>query len=495
MSHYDLVIIGAGPSGLALAQCCSSLNKRILVIDRESDVGGCHRVRRVPVKYNNKTEMLFTEHGPRVYSSTYKTFIDLLHDLDLSFYDFFTPYNFTISSIGGEAVWSILSTYELIQFAIAFVTLLVNETSSKSTSVKTFMISKGFQNKSMDAIDRICRLTDGASSENYTLFEFLQLFNQHFFYKIYQPTQPNDTGLFNIWKQRLIRRGVDFKFNTKITSIQLKDNLIDNIKTENDEKISGDCFVIATPPSNLVELLDSNKTIQQSFGDFNTLKKWANDTRYIEYISATFHWDVELNLSKIWGFPKTEWGVAFVVLSDYIKFQEPCSKTVISLAVTIHDVKSSRLNKLPDDCTESELLEEMMYQLKASFPNIPNPTFSLMSPGVYFDKGVGKWISTDTAFITTTQQPFLKSQSNIFKNFYTLGVHNGHHKYPFTSLEAAVSNGVALSYELYPELQSKYTIKSITTFLDFLTILIVILAIYIYYNYNKNKDVFGRYKK
>lgn len=52
---YDLVIIGGGPSGLSLAQkCCKS--KKILIIDKENDIGGCHRVRRI---LNN----LFTEHG------------------------------------------------------------------------------------------------------------------------------------------------------------------------------------------------------------------------------------------------------------------------------------------------------------------------------------------------------------------------------------------------------------------------------------------------
>ena len=28
---FDLIIIGAGPAGLALAQCCSNLNQKILI--------------------------------------------------------------------------------------------------------------------------------------------------------------------------------------------------------------------------------------------------------------------------------------------------------------------------------------------------------------------------------------------------------------------------------------------------------------------------------
>jgi len=105
-NEYDLVIVGAGPSGLALAQCYSKISNKILIIDKEQDIGGCHRVRRIK---NSSNELLFTEHGPRIYSDTYTVFISLLKDMNLNFYDLFTEYNFTISQIGGETVWSTLT--------------------------------------------------------------------------------------------------------------------------------------------------------------------------------------------------------------------------------------------------------------------------------------------------------------------------------------------------------------------------------------------------
>jgi flavin-dependent dehydrogenase len=61
---YDLIVIGTGPCGLALAQSCCKLNLKILVIDQEASIGGCHRCRRVYVPEVN--EYLFTEHGPRI---------------------------------------------------------------------------------------------------------------------------------------------------------------------------------------------------------------------------------------------------------------------------------------------------------------------------------------------------------------------------------------------------------------------------------------------
>jgi len=38
--------------------------------------------------------------------------------------------------------------------------------------------NNNFSLKAFDYFDRLCRLTDGAASERYTLYEFLQLINQ-----------------------------------------------------------------------------------------------------------------------------------------------------------------------------------------------------------------------------------------------------------------------------------------------------------------------------
>jgi len=83
--NYDLVIIGAGPAGLSFAQCCKNLNLKILIIDREKTIGGCHRVRREFI--NN--EYIFTEHGPRVYFNNFVNLKMLLNEMNINFNDIF----------------------------------------------------------------------------------------------------------------------------------------------------------------------------------------------------------------------------------------------------------------------------------------------------------------------------------------------------------------------------------------------------------------------
>lgn len=475
---YDMVIVGAGPAGLALAQCCSSIGKRVLLIDREYDVGGCHRVRR----YRD----FFTEHGPRIYSTTYKVFITLLRDMGLDFYDLFTPYNFTISDIGNQTVWKTLSYSELFTLAIEFIKLLFNNDYGIDITMATFMKVNSFGSKSFELIDRICRLTDGADASKYTLNEFLQLFNQQYFHKIYQPKYPNDNGLFKLWKRHLYNSDVDMLLGYNVDRI-IRDpysgTISDIVITQRDHAtntvsesilVSGGNFVMAVPPLHLIDILsNSDKSVQNCWGDFDLLRKWAFHTAYIEYVSLTFHWDYPLDLPKIYGFPKTSWGLAYIVLSDYMDFDSIDSRTVISLAITITD-KPNANGKTADQSNYQELVNETFAQLRQSFPQIPKPSRILLSPGVYHDGA--RWISRDTAFITSANADYLPFTGSI-SNLFSVGTHNGKHIYRFTSMESAVTNAVAMAHYLYPELQSKYPITSGITVRYVLVVSIVLLAI------------------
>ena len=477
-TKYDIIIIGGGPAGLALAQCYLKINNNILIIDKENDVGGCHRVRRV---YNNNlNESLFSEHGPRIYSDTYKVFISLLNDMNLNFYDLFIKYNFQIAQIGGETVWNTLSYTELFILTIEFLKLLFNDNYANNLTMENFLLSNNFSEKSINLIDRICRLTDGAGIDKYTLNEFLQLFNQQIFYSLYQPKSPNDNGLFNLWKNYLLKNNVKFLLNSKVTQLIHNNNKIQSIIVNN-EQIYCDKLIIATPPLNIVELLEKsqNDIIKNSFGDFNKLKIWANHTAYIDYISITFHWNTKLDLPKVYGFPKTSWGIAYIVLSDYMSFNEAASQTVISAAITITDKLSNTINKTANQSNDkNEIINETFNQLKESFPNLPLPTISLLSPGIYYDTDLQKWTSIDTAYISNIDKDVnLDFSSKTISNLFNVGTHNNKSLYKFTSLESAVTNAVKLSHILDPRLSEIFPITSSLTTRDFIIMFILIISI------------------
>jgi hypothetical protein len=78
-------------------------------------------------------------------------------------------------------------------------------------------------------------LTDGASSEKYSLNKFFQLINQQFLHTIYQPKVPNDNGMFKSWKQKLIKNNVEILLDTSVITLNGNIDKVDSIKVSNNK--------------------------------------------------------------------------------------------------------------------------------------------------------------------------------------------------------------------------------------------------------------------
>ena len=496
--HYDLIIVGAGPAGLALAQCLRNTYKKILIIEKESVIGGCHRVLRVPIN----GEDIFTEHSPRVYSGTYKTFDMLLKDMNTSFDSIYTQYKFSITNIGNQTVFSTLKFTEICKLAFQFFLLILNDNHGVNISIGDYMKKSNFKKESIDLVDRLTRLTDGAGSDKYTLNEFLELFNQQIFYKLYQPVLPNDKGLFKIWLEFLESNHIEFMLNTSVISINYdpKTNMATSvIVTDNSSSstkiITGDKIVLATPPQSFVNILkNSIDEVKNTFMHIDRLVTYAKNTAYLTYISMTFHWNEILKLPTVYGFPKSDWGIIFIVLTDYMKFEQSSSKTVISCTISYTDVKSSVTNKTANEYNENEvedLKSEVFRQLKESFPDIPTETISLLTPEMTYNTTISKWESSGTAFITSAQETFIPFVGQI-PNLFNLGTQNGKQIYKLTTLESAVTNAVYLSHIFHPNLKYVYKVQNIYTlsqlFLLIFIIIIIIILILIYKRVSKRKN-------
>jgi NAD(P)-binding Rossmann-like domain len=461
--NYDYIIVGGGPTGLTLAWCLANYGKKIILIEKKNTLGGCHHVARV--------DGLFSEHGPRIYIENFFILKQLLNEMNLCFYDLFTPYNFDITYIGGN-VFSILSWCEIFKLTLTF--LNMNDT-YKSISVEEYLNKNNFSNKSKDYLDRLCRLTDGAGIKRFTLYNFLQLINQNFFYRAYQPNKPTDVSLFKHWKEKLLEKGVKILLNTEVTDLTTQNNKIISIMTSNNQIFKGRNFIFAIPPDTLINLLikSRNLRVKNAFGELNNLVKWNQQTNYITYIPITFHWEKKLDLPKVWGFSSTAWNIAFIVLTDYMEFDDYRSKTVITVTTTNNNI-SDYTHKTPDQTkNKNELAAEIFRQLKQTYLNLPYPDHTVFTQNYHDGQ---KWISKDTGFITT-KHGYLKNKSIQFDNLYSCGTHNGHSDYNFTSFEAAAANAIHLVNELVPESKKKYQVLTPTTILNVLWWIILIIII------------------
>jgi len=485
VEKYDYVIVGGGPTGMTLAWIFGSKNKKVLLIEKEEMLGGCHRVHRV--------DGYFSEHGPRIYSNSYLTFIRLLRKMDLDFYHIFKEVDltdtnnkgtkFNLSKINNKTIWS-FSFNEKKAFIIAFIKLIIDSEFGKTISVKEFMDKNNFSDDSKDYLNKFVRLTDGAAVENYTLFQFLQILNQELFHKMYQPKLPNDKGLIYLWENKLKSVGVTILKNTNVVNINSEngkivnlDALVNGVSTV----INGSKFILCVPPKPFYNLIKDSEEINNAFGEIDTLKNWQLKNSYFDFIPITFHYNKDITFPKVNGFPNTAWGIGFIILSNYMTFKDEPSKEVISITITFTDVPNE-YGKTVNQCSKEEIIE----YVKSQLPFFPNPDKVIISQNVI--RVNDKWLNLDTAYVVTTENKFIDSNSNKFDNLFSVGIFNGNSNYHFTSIEAAVQNAISFATNEIEDLKYEYynkkpislieTLHDIFVFIIFIGILIIIKRIF-----------------
>ena len=464
---YDYVIVGGGPTGMTIAWILSNQKKKVILIEKDEVLGGCHKLLRV--------NGYFTEHGPRVYSNSFLMFIELLSDMNIAFTDLFIPYNFKHTHIDNKTILS-LNFNEIMALLSAFLKLIVNKDYGRTISIKDFMKKNNFSENSYDYIERLCLLTDGATIEDYTLFQFLQLVNQQLFYSLFQPKLPNDKGLIKIWTDKLLENNVKILLNSQVIKIDLEnDNVSKLIILENgvQKEIIANKYVLTIPPKPFYDLISSNPKTENIFGNNKEIQKWKGKNSYFDYITLTFHYKNEVTLPKLNGFPRTPWGIGFVILSDFMNFKidEP-SKTVISICITMLNVPNEQ-GKTANQCSQKEIIKYVKEQL--SF--FPNPDLVIISPTIKRSGDV--WINDDTAYVVTTDQRFIKPKGKI-SNLYYVGIHNGNSSYNFTAIESAVQNAIHYCIDEIPELKYHYVFKNLSEVRHLvIDAIIIILCIFI----------------
>ena len=478
MRHYDLIIVGAGPAGLALAHASSSLYRRILIIDRETEIGGCHRVKR-------DVNGLFTEHGPRIYLSIYYNFFNLMNEMGLQVEDVFVNYKYSFDDVAKEKLLPHYTFYEIFMFALAYLMYVINDDYGKDISLYEYLRGHGFSLKVIDIFDRLCRFTDGGNVYSYSLNKILKLTDSSPMLKIYQPKAPLDVVLFSTWKKFLSNRGVDFMLGFHIVDYDIQNNNVETITLSNSEKIRCGKLVFAVPPVALANIIQYENGLRNAFGNYSDFERWVDKTKYIDYISITYHFKDKLGLSIKNGLTfDTDWGIVVINLSDYMEKVDDADTgylTVLSTAVSICDKNSRTTYKKANECSADELINEVHRQIKESiFTNLPDDYKAIINPNNYYDTYKNKWACRDNAYFNTYSENYIPFYSSI-NNVYNVGTHNGKSYISYTTIESAVSNAMYLAGELYPEVSKNYRIYRGITGKNVLMVVILVLFVALYY--------------
>jgi hypothetical protein len=412
------VIVGAGPSGLTLAYLLGRSGKQCVVIDRETVIGGCHRVLRV--------DGLFTEHSPRVYLSSYINFAWLLKEMGIE--SIFSPNKTSIFYLL-YSVMSLLKLREILYLGLSFFLFLLNPKFGEKISTSDWCC--WFSESSKDILDRFCRFTDGAGADRYSIYKLLQLANQNIFYNTLQPKLPNDIGLFSHMKSVIESTGnVSFLLGRSVERVLYSGGQITGV-ISNGETILCQKLLLCVPPVSL------NKIFHDSGVVYPSLSRVVDKCTYDTYLSATFHYNDRIVFPWRWGFPMSEWGLISIPLSKYMVD----STYVFSVTCMYLNRKSSVTGKSINELENTqEILQEMFRQLKQSYPELPVPNRMILSPTAYREGG--EWKERDSAYIHTVEGEYMDYSVPGIGGLYQIGTQNGNSNFAYTTLEAAVTNSM-----------------------------------------------------
>lgn len=477
MQYYDLIIVGSGPSGLALAHVCSNIYRRVLVIDKEYSIGGIHRVKR---DYYG----IYTEYGPRIYMNVYYNFINIIREIGLNYESLFKKYKYNF--ISNLLFRNQLSIYEKYILMRAYMRYFFNDNYGKSTSLYEYIQFYKFTTKSIAIIDTLCAYIDEGNVYSYSLNKFIKMYDILFYSKVMVPSKALDCYLFKTWKRFLENRGVEIILEKEIANINIIDDTISCIELVSGENIGCVNLVLAVPPIALLDIIKDNDMLKDSFGDFNELKIWAENTKYRNYISITYHFKNYIEFFDSNGLTlHTDWGIIVVNLSEYCDKIENSEYPVLSVMVTLCDKKSSYNNKTANECSGDDLILEVYRQLKICYVNInigeSYDYFAVINPNNYYDNDKKIWRCSDNAYYNMLGEKYIAFKSRTIDNLYTLGTHNGRSYIQFNCIESAISNAISLGCELYPDVRKKYFVKRGIYLKDFIFALIIMSYIFIFY--------------
>jgi len=142
--NYDYIIVGGGITGITLSWLLSKSEKKILLLDKNKQLGGINRFDTI--------ENDIVLHTPQIYSDCYLSFIDLLNDMNLEFYKLFTRTNRNfLENIN-------FSNYEKIVIFINLLYLTLNPNYGNNITMDIFLKKSDFSKNTYNKIENIINI-------------------------------------------------------------------------------------------------------------------------------------------------------------------------------------------------------------------------------------------------------------------------------------------------------------------------------------------------
>ena len=470
------VIIGGGPSGLCLLWILAKHNKNVVLIEKESQLGG---------SWNSTWDKNYwTENAPRVLFEN-GIHMDFLIDIGMKKQDFKVVYG------------DILSTYYLLtnfftkqlefndyfQILKGYIYYKLNNDDHKTLC--TWLNQSSMSKKGKDALRILCiTVNDIPEKTNAKVFfntlglsgNFIQMSDSNKWHNLIE------NKLKNMKNVQIIK-------NTTIDSLQYENNNIVSALCINKEKsisykIYGNKFVLCTQSNGIIPILEkSHRHIQNNWGDFHKLQKWNVLTHYNGF-GFQLHFCEKINYPKDWCWScKGDWTIIILPSSKWLtyKSKDVTIQTVWSCVVIDMDSKSKNIHKSLNDCDLDEALKECIFQIKKQYHQLPHPYYITSSESL--QKVNNKWVSLNTGF-TKNNQNYIHMKGNI-NNLFAIGCFNDIGYDHVASMKTAIESSCMYLQKYEPQIQDFHNKTKINY--SYIFILFVLILCYYVYNANNKK--------
>lgn len=416
MMEYDVIIMGAGPSGLAAAQELAEKGLKVCVLEAAPFIGGkpisafmtpftppphdgdlVAYLRSPPTENQEIKTPLPIEHGFRVYPENYWNLLDLMKRIPLKeggvVSDLFTNaihLSKYIKEIPPNRGWKnhLLAKLEMIFFGLSlYLPYIVSE--ERSFKFDELSIDDLFklEKRSPELQDFIFRLTDSLSSGMMTKTSSLAVINILMNYM----DAPNRTGFrtFNRpthlawlepWEDYLIKLGVTFHKETKVTGFTFEgitETHFDGISISEviaihkgeEKKFRASYVISALPADALLRIVQNNYEMLRydpRLIDLTKITTLPATGVQLYYETPIPEMDKKLLAGSMITHP---WGISYVDQSSYWKDPTKYTKGygVISIYTAITNQAGRFIPKTMQKCTANEIAYEMFTEVETEW--------------------------------------------------------------------------------------------------------------------------------
>jgi hypothetical protein len=402
---YDYAIYGGGPSGLILSYIISLNGYNVILIEKESKLGGCWKTEWLENKY-------FSEHSPRVLFPNNNGMIKILDHFGMDMEKELSP-----NSPSGTGITNVV-THVLSQLSFLdmfkLLNLLVFKNSGNMT-VKEWYNKHNISHSGKNIL-KILSIVLANSPDKLLMSEIFNDASMTGIFNKYPRMSQfvNHSKWVDVFESKLVEMGVVIKKGKELNQLIEKNNVISSGILKDGEIINSKNHILTFPPVAFYNFMKN-----QSFSNWmpiNELKKWMLDSYYAS-IGFQLHFNEEMQFPGEWCWScDNDYNLIVVDVSKYTNeiSKDPSIKSVWSCTVVSTDNYIKNRNKTVNELDIETIISDCVDILNVK------PYKITTTPGIH--KEYNKYMSTDTAF-SLGKSGVIPFKGKI-ENLYTVGPHN-----------------------------------------------------------------------